>query len=283
MNHSISTVRLPDKPMSLSSIMAAPIYPLSPPNSVQSVQSVQSVPSAPSIHSIHSVHYSLHKDQRSPFSSFSSFQSPPTPPEDRRVESSSPPSSPHSFSSGSSVSLPYMLHRNSVSSIVTDGTNTPVLTLQERRLRNKTASAKYRQKKNQQQNEMRQMIGCLSEQNAVLERQLQELRLENEKLKATTDRLRGKMVAKKMLKQWMGRHKDQPQPIHARPTTISSTTSHSFYPQLYKKQQPKTQKSYATLSDNESHTLAYAKHSDDEDMLSLVDSDQEELESLGSE
>ncbi|KAL0075860.1 hypothetical protein J3Q64DRAFT_1625649, partial [Phycomyces blakesleeanus] len=76
----------------------------------------------------------------------------------------------------------------------------PILTLQERRLRNKTASAKYRQKKNQQQNEMRQMIGCLSEQNAVLERQLQELRTENERLKAITDRLRGKIVAKKMLK-----------------------------------------------------------------------------------
>jgi len=79
------------------------------------------------------------------------------------------------------------------------------LTLQERRLRNKAASAKYRQKKNQQQNEMRLMIGRLSEQNAVLERQLQEVRHENERLKATTDRLRGKMVAKKMLKKWIGR------------------------------------------------------------------------------
>ncbi|KAI8078101.1 uncharacterized protein B0P05DRAFT_459356, partial [Gilbertella persicaria] len=78
-------------------------------------------------------------------------------------------------------------------------------TLQERRLRNKAASAKYRQKKNQQQNEMRLMIGRLSEQNAVLERQLQELRLENDRLKATTDKLRGKMVAKKMLKKWIGR------------------------------------------------------------------------------
>ncbi|KAI8987475.1 hypothetical protein BDF20DRAFT_802125, partial [Mycotypha africana] len=73
-------------------------------------------------------------------------------------------------------------------------------TLQERRLRNKAASAKYRQKKNQQQNEMRLMISRLSEQNAVLERQLQEVRLDNERLRATADRLRGKMVAKRMLK-----------------------------------------------------------------------------------
>ncbi|KAL0076190.1 hypothetical protein J3Q64DRAFT_1623648, partial [Phycomyces blakesleeanus] len=73
-------------------------------------------------------------------------------------------------------------------------------TLEERRQRNKAASAKYRQKKNQQQNDMRQMIGRISEQNAVLGRQLQELRLENERLRATADRLRGNMVAKKMLR-----------------------------------------------------------------------------------
>ncbi|KAI9259672.1 hypothetical protein BDA99DRAFT_513904 [Phascolomyces articulosus] len=97
------------------------------------------------------------------------------------------------------------------------------LTLQERRLRNKAASAKYRQKKNQQQNEMRQMICRLSEHNAVLERQLQELRMENERLRSSADRLRGKMVAKKMLRQWIGRHqqtrKDQP------PTSPTSSSS----------------------------------------------------------
>ncbi|ORZ02553.1 hypothetical protein BCR43DRAFT_415739, partial [Syncephalastrum racemosum] len=87
--------------------------------------------------------------------------------------------------------------------------NGPPLTLQERRMRNKAASAKYRQKKNQQQNEMRHMIGKLSEQNAVLDRQLQELRMENERLRAAADKLRGKMVAKKMVKQWMERHQQQ--------------------------------------------------------------------------
>lgn len=56
------------------------------------------------------------------------------------------------------------------------------------------------------------MIGKLSEQNAVLDRQLQELRMENERLRAAADKLRGKMVAKKMVKQWMERHQQQQQP-----------------------------------------------------------------------
>lgn len=112
----------------------------------------------------------------------SSFGSPPTSPEEEEAHAfTSPPGSP-------SYRSP------------------PPLTLQERRARNKAASAKYRQKKNQQQNEMRQMITRLSEQNAVLERQMQELRKENERLRAAADRLRGKMVAKKMLRQWIGRH-----------------------------------------------------------------------------
>ncbi|OAD65897.1 basic-leucine zipper transcription factor [Phycomyces blakesleeanus NRRL 1555(-)] len=100
----------------------------------------------------------------------------------------------------------------------------PPLTLEERRQRNKAASAKYRQKKNQQQNDMRQMIGRISEQNAVLGRQLQELRLENERLRATADRLRGNMVAKKMLRQWIGRHKE-PEEKMTRSSSSSSSSS----------------------------------------------------------
>ncbi|KAI8876982.1 hypothetical protein K501DRAFT_307448 [Backusella circina FSU 941] len=90
----------------------------------------------------------------------------------------------------------------SISSII--GTDHP-LTLQERRLRNKAASAKYRHKKNQQQNEMQTMISHLSEQNRVLERQLEELRVENDRLKSTADKLRGNIVAKRMLKKWIGK------------------------------------------------------------------------------
>jgi hypothetical protein len=147
------------------------------------------------------------------------FRSPPTsPPDEEKLFELSVPSSPSS-SSVSSTSL-RMKRTSSVSSAAgmffssedryledsEDGQgNGPPLTLQERRLRNKAASAKYRQKKNQQQNEMRMMISRLSEQNAVLERQLQELRLENDRLKATTDKLRGNIVAKKMLKKWIGK------------------------------------------------------------------------------
>ncbi|KAG1474382.1 hypothetical protein G6F56_000393 [Rhizopus delemar] len=96
------------------------------------------------------------------------------------------------FSSSSSLSSPRILEEEEAP-----------LTLEERRLRNKAASAKYRQKKNQQQNEMKHTISRLSEQNAVLERQLQELRMENERLKMTSDKLRGKMEARKMIKKWM--------------------------------------------------------------------------------
>ncbi|KAI8094773.1 hypothetical protein BDF21DRAFT_316875, partial [Thamnidium elegans] len=77
------------------------------------------------------------------------------------------------------------------------------VTLQERRQRNKAASAKYRQKKNTQQHEMRNMIHQISERNALLERQLREVREENQKLRLDADKLRGKSVAKKLLRQWM--------------------------------------------------------------------------------
>ncbi|RCI05075.1 hypothetical protein CU098_008288 [Rhizopus stolonifer] len=152
-----------------------------------------------------------HHPQRYPNASF--FRSPPTSPEEKLFESSIPSSPSSSVSSlspqrSSFRAQPYPSQQKQSmddDDDDLDDMSQPPLTLQERRLRNKAASAKYRQKKNQQQNEMRLMIGRLSEQNAVLERQLQELRLENDRLKATTDKLRGKMVAKKMLKKWIGR------------------------------------------------------------------------------
>ncbi|GAN09086.1 hypothetical protein MAM1_0242d08608 [Mucor ambiguus] len=81
--------------------------------------------------------------------------------------------------------------------------------LQERRQRNKEASAKYRQKKNMQQHKMRTTICQISDRNAILERQLQELKHENQQLRATADKLRGKLVASKLLEQWMKKHPKQ--------------------------------------------------------------------------
>ncbi|KAI9497832.1 hypothetical protein BDB00DRAFT_752706, partial [Zychaea mexicana] len=77
------------------------------------------------------------------------------------------------------------------------------LSLQERRQRNKAASAKYRAKKNQQHGQMRSTIGSLTRDNELLQRQLEHVRQENNQLKATCDQLRGKMMAEKMLKRMM--------------------------------------------------------------------------------
>ncbi|ORZ16378.1 hypothetical protein BCR42DRAFT_414923 [Absidia repens] len=85
------------------------------------------------------------------------------------------------------------------------------LTLLERRQRNKTASAKYRQKKNRQQIEMKRMIDNLTEQDALLKRQMAELRTENQKLKSMNDHLRGKILAKKMLDQYFERRQHRQQ------------------------------------------------------------------------
>jgi hypothetical protein len=84
-----------------------------------------------------------------------------------------------------------------------DGKSSGSISLQERRLRNKTASAKYRAKKNQQHGEMRSMIASLSKENELLMRQLDHIQKENNHLKATCDKLRGKMIAQKMLKQYL--------------------------------------------------------------------------------
>ncbi|KAI8342979.1 hypothetical protein BC941DRAFT_331437, partial [Chlamydoabsidia padenii] len=63
------------------------------------------------------------------------------------------------------------------------------LSLQERRQRNKTASAKYRAKKNQQHHEMRSVINSLTKENDVLLRQLEQVKVENKQLKSVCDKL----------------------------------------------------------------------------------------------
>jgi hypothetical protein len=91
---------------------------------------------------------------------------------------------------------------SSISSVLSSSsvTSSSPLSLQERRQRNKAASAKYRAKKNQQHGEMRVMISTLTKENDLLQRQLEHIRRENERLKATCDKYRGKILAEKMLK-----------------------------------------------------------------------------------
>ncbi|KAI7870264.1 hypothetical protein BDF14DRAFT_1776530 [Spinellus fusiger] len=196
MNSSQPNFMPPIKPMAISSITSTHILPPSPVTSYPHQENLFHTPTHPYPHShshsyAHSHPYYRHS---------SSIHSLPTTPEEDAFNS--PPSSPSSYGS-------FDLSRgHEDSTCIVSALGVP-LTLEERRQRNKAASAKYRQKKNQQQNDMRQMISRISEQNAMLGRQLQELRLENERLRATTDRLRGNMVAKKMLKQWIGRHKEQ--------------------------------------------------------------------------
>ncbi|KAI9365237.1 hypothetical protein BD770DRAFT_378090 [Pilaira anomala] len=137
------------------------------------------------------------------------IRSPPTTPEqDQYIHS--PPSSPHSFDFSPSSSH-HGYREEDEHSINKSGT----VTLQERRQRNKAASAKYRQKKNIQQHEMRNMINQISERNALLERQLKEVREENQKLRIDADKLRGKFVAKKLLRQWVDRQKNHRLPLPA--------------------------------------------------------------------
>ncbi|CAO3668895.1 unnamed protein product [Rhizopus stolonifer] len=139
-------------------------------------------------------HEPMERRASAPNQHYPLFRSPPT--------SSPEPSSPTSSHSSSPFSTLYQRQ------IEEDEEDHGPLTMEERRQRNKQASAKYRQKKNQQQNEMKHTIRHLSEHHAVLERQLQELRLENERLKITSDKLRGKMEARKMLKKWMNKQSD---------------------------------------------------------------------------
>jgi hypothetical protein len=110
---------------------------------------------------------------------------------------------------------------NDVDSDNATPTSTP-LSLHERRLRNKTASAKYRAKKNQQHGEMRAMISSLTKENELLLRQLDHVQNENGHLKANCDRLRGKIMAQKMLKQYLVESEQQQQQKQNSPTSVSA-------------------------------------------------------------
>lgn len=113
------------------------------------------------------------------------FSGAPSPPESPTYNSY-----PHQYRSAD-----YLQRSSSMGSM-----QSPPLSLQERRQRNKAASAKYRAKKNHQHGEMRCMITSLTKENDLLLRQLDHVRRENNRLKATCDKLRGKMLAEKMLK-----------------------------------------------------------------------------------
>lgn len=81
----------------------------------------------------------------------------------------------------------------------------------DRRERNKAASAKYRAKKHYQSGEMRSQITTLQDHNNVLSRQLDECRAENASLKNLVEKLKGRLVAEKVLKRLreVGREKSK--------------------------------------------------------------------------
>ncbi|CAO3639911.1 unnamed protein product [Mucor hiemalis] len=121
---------------------------------------------------------------------------------ERSHSMNSPPPSPHSIDYSHNANSSH--HRYYGDDDDQSMKNNYNISVQERRQRNKAASAKYRLKKNIQQHEMRNMINRLSERNAILERQLRDVQHENQRLRTTADKLRGKYVAKTLLRQWIG-------------------------------------------------------------------------------
>jgi len=103
------------------------------------------------------------------------------------------------------------------------------LSTHDRRERNKAASAKYRAKKHHQSGEMRQQITVLQDQNNVLTRQLQESRTENASLKNTIEKLRGRLVAEKVLRRLreVGREKRRGSSISGSKVSVHDLASGS--------------------------------------------------------
>jgi hypothetical protein len=124
-------------------------------------------------------------------------------------------------------SPPSLLSASSPESVSSSTCSSPPLSLQERRQRNKAASAKYRQKKNQQHGEMREIISHLTEENALLNRKVDELRRENEMMRATCDQLRGRIVASKMLKRMMKAEGSDTSRTKRRRTNVHNSQDHS--------------------------------------------------------
>lgn len=81
-----------------------------------------------------------------------------------------------------------------------------ISTLAERRRRNKTASAKYRLNKNKQQVKMRQTIDQLNSQDRFMQQKLEELQLENFKVKSLNDHLRKEILSQRMLSRHSNNH-----------------------------------------------------------------------------
>jgi hypothetical protein len=120
------------------------------------------------------------------------------------------------------------------------------LSLHERRLRNKTASAKYRAKKNQQHGEMRAMISSLTKENELLLRQLDHVQHENGHLKSTCDRLRGKLMAQKMLKQYLVETEQQQQSgnshsIESIPSPVTTMDNNNYFVQYTTRKYPEVE------------------------------------------
>ncbi|KAI8987951.1 hypothetical protein BDF20DRAFT_985331 [Mycotypha africana] len=120
-----------------------------------------------------------------------------------------PLSSPSSASTASSASASTSSSTSSQHQQRNSPLSSPLLSLHERRQRNKAASAKYRAKKNQQYGEMRSMIATITKENELLQRQLEQVRRENHQLKLTCDKLRGKMLAEKLLQKMLMRQQQQ--------------------------------------------------------------------------
>ncbi|CAO3613790.1 unnamed protein product [Cunninghamella blakesleeana] len=143
------------------------------------------------------------------------------------------------------------------------------LTLLERRQRNKTASAKYRQKKNRQQTEMKKLIDILTENERLLKRQVMELRLENQQLKSMNDHLRGKIIAKKMLHRYIEKHNRDYRSNFKQSSSSTSSSSAS-----------------ATNCKNkdDSELIDKINHSSFEDTIQIFDEtfDQDDTDSLDS-
>ncbi|KAI8381344.1 uncharacterized protein BYT42DRAFT_566194 [Radiomyces spectabilis] len=189
---------LQSRPMAISSIMS-PSASASTGSAIRD-RYIPSPGSVSSAFSATSVTQTSTSPQYSPYESSSTDSSGPNSP-DRQLSTSLRHSSKTAQNYGRRPSYDVVSSDHSSNSPPSQS----LLSLQERRQRNKTASAKYRAKKNQQHGEMRSMIATLTKENELLVRQLDHARLENSRLKAVTDKLRGKMMAEKMLKRLLSK------------------------------------------------------------------------------
>jgi hypothetical protein len=174
-------------------------YPMSIPNS----------PDSPSFHHNSTAKQQQQQRRHMPYQIDQHYQNRHYPYQQRHINAAS--TSHYPVDLRNSNANPYGYYCTTRASSISSATcaTSPQLTLQERRQRNKTASAKYRAKKNQQHDEMRMLISSLTKENDLLQRQLDHLKRDNDKLKVTCDKLRGKMMAEKMLKKLL--HNEQQQ------------------------------------------------------------------------